>query len=54
MRAAGGLSASLREVGVPRADLAALASEAAAQWTGTFNPRAFDAGAALALYERAY
>ena len=54
MRAAGGLSASLREVGVPRADLAALASDAAAQWTGTFNPRAFDAGAALALYERAY
>jgi hypothetical protein len=31
-----------------------LASDAATQWTGTFNPRPFDAAAALALYERAY
>jgi alcohol dehydrogenase len=54
MQAAGGLSSNLREVGVPRADLAALASDAAAQWTGTFNPRPFDAEAALRLYELAY
>jgi hypothetical protein len=35
-------------------DLARLAGEAAEQWTGRFNPRAFDARAALSLYERAY
>jgi len=51
---AGGLPATLREIGIPRSGLPALASEAAAQWTGTFNPRPFDAAAALALYERAY
>jgi alcohol dehydrogenase len=51
---AGGLPATLRELGVPRADLPALADDAATQWTGTFNPRAFDAKAALFLYERAY
>jgi alcohol dehydrogenase len=51
---AGGLASTLRGLGVVRADLAALASDAAMQWTGTFNPRPFDAEAALALYERAY
>ena len=40
--------------GVPRDDLSALAEDAATQWTGTFNPRPFDAAAALALYERAF
>jgi len=54
LRQMGGLSSSLREAGVPRGDLAALAADAATQWTGTFNPRAFDAESALALYERAY
>ncbi len=54
LAAAGGLPARLREIGVPRASLSVLAAEAAAQWTGTFNPRPFDADAALALYERAY
>jgi len=34
--------------------LALLASEAAREWTGSFNPRPFDATAALDLYERAY
>ena len=29
-------------------------TEAATQWTGTFNPRPFDAAGALVLYERAY
>jgi alcohol dehydrogenase len=31
-----------------------LAAEAASQWTGTFNPRPFDAAGALALYRRAF
>jgi len=50
---AGGLPRTLREAGVDRADLSALAADAATQWTGTFNPRPFDAAAALELYERA-
>ncbi len=50
----GGLPATLREIGVPRAGLPTLAADAATQWTGTFNPRPFDAAAALDLYERAY
>jgi alcohol dehydrogenase len=49
----GGLPASLRAAGVPEADLPALAEEAAGQWTGGFNPRPFDAAAALALYRAA-
>lgn len=51
---AGGLPATLRDLGAPREDLAMLAADAAAQWTGTFNPRAFDAAAAEELYQRAY
>jgi alcohol dehydrogenase len=51
---AGGLPATLRELGVPRDDLPALAADAATQWTGTFNPRPFDPSAALALYGDAY
>jgi alcohol dehydrogenase len=54
MARAGGLPSSLRELGVSRDDLGPLADDAAAQWTGTFNPRRFDRGAALFLYERAY
>ena len=50
----GGLPATLRELGVSTKDFDALAADAATQWTGTFNPRPFDAAAALALYERAY
>ena len=34
--------------------LASLSADAATQWTGTCNPRPFDAQAALALYERAF
>ena len=48
------LQATLRERGVPRDGLPVLAWGAAIQWTGTFNPRPFDAEAALALYERAF
>jgi alcohol dehydrogenase len=51
---AGDLPARLREIGVLRTALEALAADAASQWTGTFNPRPFDAAAALMLYERAY
>jgi alcohol dehydrogenase len=54
LRAAGGLPARLRELGVPREALPTLASDASTQWTGTFNPRPFDAAAALDLYDRAY
>jgi len=50
---AGELPRTLREIGVSRQDLPALAQDAATQWTGTFNPRPFDEAAALALYERA-
>jgi len=51
---AGGLPSTLAAVGVMKDDLPALAADAATQWTGTFNPRPFDAAAARALYERAY
>jgi len=51
---AGGLPRTLRELGVPRDGLTQLAADAATQWTGKFNPRPFDATAALALYELAY
>jgi len=50
----GGLPRTLAEAGVRREDLPSLAADAATQWTGTFNPRPFDAHAALALYERAF
>jgi alcohol dehydrogenase len=50
---AAGLPRALIELGVSVADLPALAGDAATQWTGTFNPRPFDAAGALALYERA-
>lgn len=53
LRRAGELPATLRELGVPREDVAALAADAATQWTGTCNPRPFDAASALHLYERA-
>jgi alcohol dehydrogenase class IV len=54
LRTAGELPTTLRDLGVPREDLAALAAGAATQWTGACNPRPFDAAGALALYERAF
>jgi alcohol dehydrogenase len=48
------LPRSLQELGVARAALDGLADDAATQWTGTCNPRPFDAAAALQLYERAF
>jgi alcohol dehydrogenase len=54
LAAAGGLGRSLREAGVPANDLEGLAVEASEQWTGAFNPRAFDRAAALEIYRSAY
>jgi alcohol dehydrogenase len=51
---AGGLPRTLRDLGASRDHLDALAADAATQWTGQHNPRAFDAPAARALYERAW
>lgn len=51
---AGGFPASLSAAGVPESDLPGLAEEAARQWTGQFNPRPFDAAAALEIYAEAY
>jgi alcohol dehydrogenase len=51
---AGGLPARLRDSGVREDDLPRLASEAARQWTGTFNPRPFDEAAALEVYRCAF
>ncbi len=54
MAEAGDLSVRLREHGVSREALPALAEEAAAQWTAKFNPRPFDAAGAVEIYEWAY
>jgi alcohol dehydrogenase class IV len=54
LRAAGGLAGNLRELGVERRDLSRLAEDAASQWTGRFNPRPFDATAALEVYQCAW
>lgn len=51
---AGGLPRGLHSIGVPRSDLEPLAADAAQQWTGRFNPRPFDAAAALELYQAAF
>lgn len=51
---AGGLPATLESIGVDRNDFDRLAENAATQWTGTFNPRAFGKPEARALYERAF
>jgi alcohol dehydrogenase len=50
----GGLALRLRDGGVPEDDLPLLARAAAEQWTGTFNPRAFDESAALSIYRCAF
>jgi alcohol dehydrogenase class IV len=43
----------LGDVGVDDAALPDLAAQAAQQWTGTFNPRPFDAAGALEIYRSA-
>ena len=47
------LPRTLKEIGARVQDIPALAADAATQWTGQHNPRAFDAAAARSLYERA-
>ena len=51
---AGNLPQDLHTIGVPPTDLEMLAEEAAKQWTGTFNPRAWTAAGALEVYQWAY
>ncbi len=49
-----GLAANLRDAGIPEEALPRLAEQAATQWTGKFNPRPFNAAAALEIYRAAY
>ena len=49
-----GLPSRLRDTGVASGDLENLAEVAAAQWTGSFNPRPFKAEEALEVYQCAY
>ncbi len=51
---AGHLRNKLRATGVSQRDLPDLASEAAEQWTGTFNPRPFNKEGAIEVYQCAY
>jgi alcohol dehydrogenase len=48
------LPAKLSDAGVTEASLPELATLAGEQWTGTFNPRPFDAVGALEIYRTAY
>jgi alcohol dehydrogenase len=50
----GGLRTNLRASGVKQTDLNDLASEAAEQWTGTFNPRPFNKEGAIEVYQCVY
>jgi alcohol dehydrogenase len=54
LAAAAGLKRSLSALAVSEERLEELALAAAQQWTGRFNPRPFDAAAALELYRCAY
>jgi alcohol dehydrogenase len=51
---AGQFPQGLAAAGVPKQDLDMLAESAAGQWTGTFNPRPFDAAGAREIYEMAW
>ncbi|MDQ1525334.1 MAG: alcohol dehydrogenase [Pyrinomonadaceae bacterium] len=53
LKSAGALDTERSAANVAERDLEMLAADAARQWTGTFNPRPFDAGGALELYRRA-
>ena len=54
LAAAGGLRNKLSTTGVSQTDLHDLATEAAEQWTGTFNPRPFNKEGAIEVYQCAY
>jgi alcohol dehydrogenase len=51
---AGGMPAKLSDAGVTETALPELAALAAEQWTGSFNPRPFDAVGALEVYKAAF
>ena len=51
---AGSLRNNLRAAGVTQTDLTELASQAAEQWTGTFNPRPFNKEGAIEVYQCVY
>jgi alcohol dehydrogenase len=51
---AASLPSRLSDVGVPDEALPELAALAAQQWTGTFNPRPFDAAGAFEIYQAAF
>ena len=50
----GGIPSGLAQAGARREDEARLAALASEQWTGTFNPRPFDAAGARVIFERAW
>ena len=54
MVSAGQFPAGLAAAGVSKHDVEELARDAAEQWTGTFNPRPFDAAGAREIYEMAW
>jgi alcohol dehydrogenase len=54
LAAVGGLQTSLSSAGIEENQLPLLASEAAKQWTGGFNPRPFDQAGAMEVYRSAY
>jgi alcohol dehydrogenase len=49
----GGLAVTLSDSGVDESAIPELAALAATQWTGTFNPRPFDAEGATEIYRAA-
>ncbi len=51
---AGGLAMKLSDRGVEERALPDLSEQAAGQWTGTFNPRPFDAAGAMEIYRAAF
>ena len=51
---AGALAMTLSDSGVAKSAIPELAAQAAAQWTGTFNPRPFDAEGAAEIYRSAF
>jgi len=54
LKTAARLAERLRDFNIDRVDLPNLAKEAAAQWTGEFNPRQVGEAELLELYEAAY
>jgi alcohol dehydrogenase len=51
---AGGIPPGLASAGARREDMDRLVALAMSQWTGTFNPRPFDATGARTIFERAW